>query len=84
MGRGLWSWFRGRGEGGRSLDGIVGRLRQTVGIPEVSRRQVCGERSAVDEVGGCLVRRKAVWAKRERERLQFCGGRIVGWSSGRI
>ena len=30
-----------------------------------------------------LVGRKAVWAKRGRGkgRLQFCGGRIVGWSS---
>ena len=34
------------------------------GFPKVGGRQVCGEGSAVEEVGDCLVGRKAVWAKR--------------------
>ena len=40
----------GEGEGGHSVGGVVGRLRRTVVFPEVGRRQVCGEGSAVEEV----------------------------------
>ena len=42
-----------------------------MGLPEVGRRQVCGEGSAVEEVGGCLVGRKAVWTKRGRGGFHF-------------
>ena len=56
-------WFWGRGNGGRSLGGIVGRLRRTVGIPEVGRRQVCGE--------GWQLKRWVVFQSEERQ----CGQR---------
>ena len=49
---------------------IVGKWR-TVGIPEVDGRPVCREGLAVEEVGGCLVGRKAVWAKRGRGGFYF-------------
>ena len=79
MGRGLWWWFWGRGEGGRwtksgweegkrHLGGIVGRLRW--GFPEVGRRQVCGEGSAVR--GGWLFGRNK----------GSVGGWVGGWMDG--